>query len=61
MSTSTSLVTGVDFITVPTKDFDEAFEFYGEVLGLEFSKRLGGYARRRVRDRRDPRESPRAG
>ncbi len=41
MTTSTSLVTGVDFITVPTKDFDEAFEFYGEVVGLEFSKRWG--------------------
>jgi len=40
MSTSTSLVTGVDFITVPTKDFDEAFEFYGEVLG--WSSRSAG-------------------
>ncbi len=41
MTTSTSLVTGVDFITVPTKDFDKAYEFYDEVLGLEFSKRWG--------------------
>jgi predicted enzyme related to lactoylglutathione lyase len=41
MGTATSLVTGVDFITVPTKDFETAFEFYGEVLGLEFSKRWG--------------------
>jgi catechol 2,3-dioxygenase-like lactoylglutathione lyase family enzyme len=34
-------VTGVDFITVPTRDFAKADEFYGEVLGLERSKRWG--------------------
>jgi predicted enzyme related to lactoylglutathione lyase len=34
-------VTGVDFITVPTKDFDRATEFYGDVLGLERSKQWG--------------------
>jgi predicted enzyme related to lactoylglutathione lyase len=34
-------VTGVDFITVPTQDFDKAAEFYGDVLGLERSKRWG--------------------
>jgi len=34
-------VTGVDFITVPTQDFDKAQEFYGSVLGLERSKRWG--------------------
>jgi predicted enzyme related to lactoylglutathione lyase len=34
-------VTGVDFITVPTQDFDNATEFYGEVLGLERSKQWG--------------------
>jgi predicted enzyme related to lactoylglutathione lyase len=34
-------VTGVDFITVPTRDFDKANEFYGSVLGLERSKRWG--------------------
>jgi predicted enzyme related to lactoylglutathione lyase len=34
-------ITGVDFITVPTKDFDKASEFYGDVLGLERSKRWG--------------------
>jgi predicted enzyme related to lactoylglutathione lyase len=34
-------VTGVDFITVPTRDFDKADEFYGGVLGLERSKRWG--------------------
>jgi catechol 2,3-dioxygenase-like lactoylglutathione lyase family enzyme len=34
-------VTGVDFIAVPTQDFDRADEFYGETLGLERSKRWG--------------------
>jgi predicted enzyme related to lactoylglutathione lyase len=28
------LVTGVDFVTVPTRDFDAAVEFYGTTLGL---------------------------
>src|SRR5918912_168712 len=32
-------VTGVDFITVPTRDFEKADAFYGDVLGLERSKR----------------------
>ena len=34
-------VTGVDFITVPTRDFEQADQFYGSVLGLERSKRWG--------------------
>src|SRR5215213_1100902 len=34
-------VTGVDFITVPTTDFDRADRFYGDVLGLERSKQWG--------------------
>ena len=34
-------ISGVDFITVPTKDFEKADEFYGDVLGLERSKRWG--------------------
>jgi predicted enzyme related to lactoylglutathione lyase len=34
-------ITGVDFITVPTRDFDQASEFYGGVLGLPRSKRWG--------------------
>lgn len=34
-------VTGVDFITVPTRDFDWAEEFYGMVLGLRCSARWG--------------------
>jgi predicted enzyme related to lactoylglutathione lyase len=41
MITQTSLVTGTDFITVATKDIDAAMEFYGNVLGLPFSKRWG--------------------
>jgi catechol 2,3-dioxygenase-like lactoylglutathione lyase family enzyme len=41
MSTQTSLVTGVDFVTVPTRDYERAAKFYGEVLGLPFSKRWG--------------------
>jgi predicted enzyme related to lactoylglutathione lyase len=31
----TSHITGVDFVCVPTSDFDRAVEFYGETLGLE--------------------------
>ena len=34
-------ITGVDFITVPTRDFDKASEFYGNVLGLPCSARWG--------------------
>jgi|SRR5512132_3920735 catechol 2,3-dioxygenase-like lactoylglutathione lyase family enzyme len=41
MTTETRLVTGTDFITVGTKDYDAAAEFYGNVLGLPFSKRWG--------------------
>ena len=41
MTTTTPLVTGTDFITVATKDFDAAEEFYGGVLGLPLSKRWG--------------------
>ncbi len=37
MSTSTSLVTGVDFVSVPTRDLSAAADFYGDVLGLERS------------------------
>ena len=36
-----SLVTGVDFIAVPTQDYEKADAFYGDVLGLERSKRWG--------------------
>jgi catechol 2,3-dioxygenase-like lactoylglutathione lyase family enzyme len=41
MPTKTSIVTGVDFVTVPTKDYDAAAKFYGGVLGLPFGKRWG--------------------
>ena len=41
MSTPTSVVTGVDFITVPTRDFEAASEFYENVLGLPWSVRWG--------------------
>jgi predicted enzyme related to lactoylglutathione lyase len=34
-------VTGVDFVTVPTRDFAKASEFYGDVLGLRRSKQWG--------------------
>jgi predicted enzyme related to lactoylglutathione lyase len=34
MSTAASIVTGVDFVSVPTTDLEAAMEFYGTVLGL---------------------------
>jgi predicted enzyme related to lactoylglutathione lyase len=34
-------ITGVDFIAIPTQDFDKADAFYGDVLGLERSIRWG--------------------
>jgi predicted enzyme related to lactoylglutathione lyase len=37
MSTSTSVVTGVDFVSVPTQDLDAAMDFYGNVLRLQRS------------------------
>lgn len=41
MSATTSLVTGVDFIAIPTQDYEKADAFYGDVLGLQRSKRWG--------------------
>jgi catechol 2,3-dioxygenase-like lactoylglutathione lyase family enzyme len=38
--TSTT-ITGVDFVCVPTRDHDRAVAFYGETLGLERLKRWG--------------------
>lgn len=35
MTTTTSPVTGVDFVTIPTQDLAAAREFYATVLGLE--------------------------
>ncbi len=34
-------VKGVDFATVPTRDYEAAKRFYGEVLGLPFGKQWG--------------------
>jgi catechol 2,3-dioxygenase-like lactoylglutathione lyase family enzyme len=41
MATQTRLITGTDFVAVPTRDYEKAAEFYGDVLGLEFGKRWG--------------------
>jgi catechol 2,3-dioxygenase-like lactoylglutathione lyase family enzyme len=41
MTTNTRLVTGTDFVTVGTRDFNAAAEFYGQVLGMPMSKRWG--------------------
>lgn len=41
MTTATSLITGVDFVCVPTRDHDRAVEFYGGTLGLERGIRWG--------------------
>lgn len=38
---SEPLVTGVDFVTLPTEDFEAATDFYGNVLGLPCSARYG--------------------
>ena len=37
MSNPTSIVTGVDFVSVPTRDLTAAMDFYGDVLGLQRS------------------------
>jgi len=37
MAASEQLVSGVDFVSVPTKDLDRAVEFYGAKLGLRRS------------------------
>ena len=41
MTSHTPLVRGTDFVTVATRDFGAAVEFYGNVLGLPLSKRWG--------------------
>ena len=41
MASSTLNVTGVDFICVPTQDFEKASDFYENVLGLERSVQWG--------------------
>ena len=37
MSTATTIVTGVDFVSIPTRDVSAAADFYENVLGLERS------------------------
>ena len=37
MSTKTTVVTGVDYVGIPTNDIEAAREFYANVLGLEVS------------------------
>ena len=41
MSTTDLKITGVDFVAIPTDDFDKAVEFYGETLGLPCTARYG--------------------
>jgi catechol 2,3-dioxygenase-like lactoylglutathione lyase family enzyme len=41
MTTQTTIVAGTDFVTVATRDYDAAADFYGNVLGLPFAKRWG--------------------
>ena len=41
MATPTSLISGVDFVTVFVKDYPAAVEFYGTTLGLEHSADYG--------------------
>jgi catechol 2,3-dioxygenase-like lactoylglutathione lyase family enzyme len=41
MTDPTPLITGTDFITVATRDFEAARDFYEGVLGLPLSKRWG--------------------
>jgi catechol 2,3-dioxygenase-like lactoylglutathione lyase family enzyme len=41
LNAQTPLITGTDFITVATENFDRAIEFYSGVLGLPESKRWG--------------------
>jgi uncharacterized protein YcnI/predicted enzyme related to lactoylglutathione lyase len=41
MATQSKIISGTDFITVATQDYERAAQFYGETLGLEFSKQWG--------------------
>ena len=42
MPATTSLITGVDFVSVPTKDLARAMQFYGDTLGLPCSAHREG-------------------
>lgn len=37
------MITGTDFVVVPTKDFERAVAFYGETLGLKAGQRYGNH------------------
>ena len=37
MATTEQLVTGVDFVGIPTRDLERAVTFYGETLGIPMS------------------------
>jgi predicted enzyme related to lactoylglutathione lyase len=41
MATSTSVVTGVDFVSIPAQDLAASMDFYENVLGLEAGKTWG--------------------
>jgi catechol 2,3-dioxygenase-like lactoylglutathione lyase family enzyme len=41
MSATPPLISGVDFIAIPTTDYEAARRFYGEVLGLPLGKQWG--------------------
>jgi predicted enzyme related to lactoylglutathione lyase len=41
VTTTTQLVTGVDFVSLPTEDLERSIAFYAGVLGLERSKVWG--------------------
>jgi predicted enzyme related to lactoylglutathione lyase len=41
MAATPMKIDGVDFVTLPTQDFQRAVEFYGTTLGLEESIRYG--------------------
>jgi predicted enzyme related to lactoylglutathione lyase len=41
MTVTEQLVTGVDFVAIPTADYEAARAFYGDVLGLPFLKGWG--------------------
>jgi predicted enzyme related to lactoylglutathione lyase len=40
-TTPATLITGVDFVAVPARDFEASVHFYGNVLGLPAGKRWG--------------------
>jgi predicted enzyme related to lactoylglutathione lyase len=41
MTTSTRLITGVDFVSIPATNLKESMDFYENVLGLEAGKTWG--------------------